>query len=152
MTFSDSPRQVTIATDLNEVRRVQQEVEEALLRAEYGNRDVFCAKLALEEALVNAVKHGNQNDPSKQITVEYEIDSAQFLIRVTDQGPGFDPHAVPDPTAPENLERPCGRGLLLIRSFMSAVEYNSAGNSILMCKQRTPESPEESPSAPATHG
>ena len=126
-------------SDLSEARRVQEEIEAALQSARYGDRDIFSIKLALEEALVNAIKHGNQMDPDKRVTVSYTVAADRFDIRIADEGPGFNPADVPDPTAPENLERPCGRGLLLIRNFMNAVEYHGKGNVVTMWKQRTAE-------------
>ncbi len=133
--------EITIPSDLAEARRVQDEVEEALQAARYGDRDIFSIKLALEEALVNAIKHGNQMDPDKHVRIAYAVTPDRFDVTITDEGPGFDPADVPDPTAPENLERPCGRGLLLIRNFMTEVTYQGKGNVVVMCKLRngTPE-------------
>lgn len=132
--------ELTIASDLAEARRVQEEIEQALQASGYTEHEVFAIKLALEEALVNAIKHGNQMDPGKQVFVVYKVTSERFEIRITDQGAGFNPEDVPDPTAIENLERPCGRGLLLMRGFMSEVEYHGKGNSVSMAKVREPAS------------
>lgn len=132
--------ELTIASDLAEARRVQEEIEQALQASGYTEHEVFAIKLALEEALVNAIKHGNQMDPDKQVFVVYKVTSERFEIRITDQGAGFNPEDVPDPTAIENLERPCGRGLLLMRGFMSEVEYHGKGNSVSMAKVREPAS------------
>ena len=101
-----------------------------------SDHDIFSIKLALEEALVNAIKHGNQLDPDKSVRVSYRITPDRFDVKITDEGPGFNPEDVPDPTAPENLERPCGRGLLLIRGFMTSVEYKGKGNVVAMSKVR----------------
>jgi serine/threonine-protein kinase RsbW len=130
------PVELTIASDLAEARRVQEEVEQALQTSGYTEHEVFAIKLALEEALVNAIKHGNQMDPDKQVFIVYKVTSERFEIRITDQGTGFNPEDVPDPTAIENLERPCGRGLLLMRGFMTEVEYHGRGNSVSMAKVR----------------
>jgi serine/threonine-protein kinase RsbW len=126
--------EVTIASDPADARHVQEKVE-ALLRAnQFSDRDVFGIKLALEEALVNAIKHGNQMDRSKTIRVAYRVLPERFDIHITDEGHGFDPGDVPDPTAVENLERPCGRGLMLMRHYMSDITFNERGNSVSMCK------------------
>jgi serine/threonine-protein kinase RsbW len=130
------PVELTIASDLAEARRVQEDVEQALQASGYTEHETFAIKLALEEALVNAIKHGNQMDPDKQVFVVYKVTSERFEIRITDQGTGFNPEDVPDPTAIENLERPCGRGLLLMRGFMTEVEYHGRGNSVSMAKVR----------------
>ncbi len=128
--------ELTIAGDLAEVRRVQEQIEEALQEATYTEHEIFAIKLALEEALVNAIKHGNQMDADKRVAVHYSVTVERFDIRITDEGSGFNPEDVPDPTAIENLERPCGRGLLLMRGFMTEVEYLGRGNVVRMCKVR----------------
>ncbi|HEY8503182.1 MAG TPA: ATP-binding protein [Gemmataceae bacterium] len=127
-------REEVIPSDLAEARRVQAEVEEALQAYQFSERDVFAIKLALEEALVNAIKHGNQMDLTKRVRVAYHVRPGRFDVRITDEGPGFNPADVPDPTAPENLERPCGRGLLLIRHYMTEVHFLDRGTTIWMSK------------------
>lgn len=128
--------ELTIPSDLAEARRVQELIESALSAAAYTEHEVFSIKLALEEALVNAIKHGNQLDPDKRVFVVYNVTPDRFDIRITDEGAGFNPEDVPDPTAIENLERPCGRGLLLMRGFMTEVEYHGRGNVVSMAKVR----------------
>jgi serine/threonine-protein kinase RsbW len=126
--------EVTIASDLAEARRIQTLIEEALQASAYTEHDIFSIKLALEEALVNAIKHGNQMDSDKHVFISYTITPERFDIRITDEGPGFNPDEVPDPTAIENIERPCGRGLLLMRGFMTEVQYHGKGNTVSMSK------------------
>ncbi|HVL13601.1 MAG TPA: ATP-binding protein [Gemmata sp.] len=132
----DCTADVTIPSDLAEARRIQNLIEECLQACGYSEHDVFSIKLALEEALVNAIKHGNQMDPDKRVFVRYAVTPDRFDIRITDEGDGFNPDDVPDPTAIENIERPCGRGLLLMRGFMTEVEYHGKGNSVTMAKVR----------------
>lgn len=139
MSSTQIAAEVTIASDLAEARRIQNVIEEALQASNYSEHDIFSIKLALEEALVNAIKHGNQMDPDKHVTVAYQVTTDRFDIRITDEGAGFNPEDVPDPTAPENLERPCGRGLLLIRGFMNEVTYHGRGNAVSMSKLRNAE-------------
>ena len=127
---------VTIPSDLGEAHALQARIEDALRARGYDERDLFAIKLALEEALVNAIKHGNQLDPDKSVHVHYRIAPDRFDVRITDEGPGFNPADVPDPTLEETIERPCGRGLLLIRGFMSSVEYHGSGNVVTMSKLR----------------
>jgi len=102
----------------------------------FSQDDIFAVHLALEEAFLNAVKHGNKMDSTKNVTVEYQVDEAKVEIRITDEGDGFDPGAIPDPRVGENLYRPEGRGLLLISSYMHAVEYSPQGNSLRMVRYR----------------
>ncbi|MBM3982695.1 MAG: ATP-binding protein [Planctomycetes bacterium] len=128
--------ELTIPSNLAEARRVQELIADALHLHGYTDTDTFAIKLALEEALVNAIKHGNQLDPEKQVFVVFNVTPERFDIRITDEGAGFNPEDVPDPTAIENLERPCGRGLLLMRGFMTEVEYHGRGNVVTMAKVR----------------
>jgi len=126
--------ELVIASDPAEARTVQDQVERLLQAGKVPDRDVFCIKLALEEALVNAIKHGNQFDRSKKVYVSYRLLADRFEVAISDDGPGFDPSDVPDPTAAENIERPCGRGLMLMRHYMSEVAYNSRGNGVTMSR------------------
>jgi serine/threonine-protein kinase RsbW len=130
-------------SDLAEGRRLQDEIEEALQACGYGERDVFSIRLALEEALVNAIKHGNQMDPAKWVSGQYDVGPDQFEVRIADEGPGFNPADLPDPTDPENIERSCGRGVFLIRHYMNTVEYPGKGNVVVMTKVRNREVEEE---------
>ena len=101
----------------------------------FSPKDVFGIRLALDEAIVNAIKHGNGFHPEKTVRVNCLIEDALFRIEIADQGSGFCLEDVPDPTEEENLERPCGRGIMLMRSFMSKIEYNSTGNTVLLEKR-----------------
>jgi serine/threonine-protein kinase RsbW len=131
--------EVVIPSDPAEARSVQDRIELSLAASDASERDIFCIKLALEEALVNAIKHGNQLDLSKSVSITYQVQRLSFEIRITDQGPGFDPDDLPDPTAIENLERPCGRGVMLMRHYMSDVEYYAPGNSLRMRRDFKPK-------------
>jgi serine/threonine-protein kinase RsbW len=125
-----------IPSDPAEARHIQDEVERALKSHRYAETDIFAVRLALEEALVNAIKHGNQLDRTKSVQVSFQVRSEFVEVVVADEGPGFDPEEVPDPTLPENLERCCGRGLMLMRHYMNEVSYNSRGNSVRLRKHR----------------
>lgn len=94
----------------------------------------FAIHLALEEALTNAVVHGNKLDPSKKVEIEYVIVPAKFEITITDQGDGFTPESTPDPRIEENRTKSSGRGLLLMKTYMDTVEYNDNGNSVHLVK------------------
>ncbi|MBY0513529.1 MAG: ATP-binding protein [Gemmataceae bacterium] len=127
---------LTIPSDLAEARRLQSQIEEALQAVAYTEHEIFAIRLALEEALVNAIKHGNQLDPEKNVQVSYRVTPDRFEVQITDEGPGFNPDDVPDPTLPENLEKGCGRGVFLIREFMTHVSYHGRGNTVSMSKVR----------------
>lgn len=104
---------------------------------QWNNRDTFGIHMAMEEAVLNAIRHGNQCDPEKLVRVEMEISHERFYSRITDQGDGFDPAAIPDPTLEENLEKTSGRGVMLMNSFVDKVVYNDVGNSVELKKTRT---------------
>jgi serine/threonine-protein kinase RsbW len=128
----EGSREIIISSDPAEARRVQDMIENALVAQAYEEREVFSIKLALEEALINAIKHGNQMDRSKQVRINFRIQSDRFDVAIVDEGRGFDPEDVPDPMAVENLERPCGRGLLLMRHYMTEVTFHAPGNRLTM--------------------
>jgi serine/threonine-protein kinase RsbW len=110
---------------------------DALRPLAYPERDLFAIRLALEEALVNAIRHGHRNDPAKTVRVRYQVSEQQLTVEVQDEGPGFDPDGVPDPLAPGNLERPGGRGVFLMRHYMTWVSFNEHGNTVTMCRRRS---------------
>jgi serine/threonine-protein kinase RsbW len=89
-------------------------------------------RVGLTEALANAMMYGNSHDPSKRVLVEVALQAGRLQARITDQGKGFDPSAVPDPTSPENLTKPCGRGLFLMRQLLDEVSYNDQGNQVTL--------------------
>lgn len=100
----------------------------------FGKNDIFAVHLGFEEAFINAVKHGNRNDPEKKVTVKYQIDPQKTVISLTDEGQGFVPDSIADPTIGNNIYKIGGRGLFLIRSFMDRVDFNKKGNCICMTK------------------
>jgi serine/threonine-protein kinase RsbW len=97
--------------------------------------------IALDEAFVNAVKHGNKNDPTKLVRVGAELSPKEACFTVEDEGEGFDVETIPDPRDPANLFKSSGRGVLLIYNIMDEVEYNAQGNRVKMVKR--PEPPVE---------
>ena len=130
---------VNIPSETAQGREIQERIIGLLESRSYPDRDLFGVRLALEEALVNAIKHGNGMDPSKQVRVDCTFDEDRVTIVIEDEGPGFDVGSVPDPTSEENLDKPGGRGIMLMRSFMSRVEYNDSGNRLLLEKIRATE-------------
>ncbi len=133
----EGSHEIVIPSDPAEARRLQDRIESDLLSRAYEEREVFSIKLALEEALVNAIKHGNQMDRNKKVIVKYSILPDRFDIVIIDEGTGFDPEDVPDPMAVENLERACGRGLLLMRYYMTEVIFYPPGNRLAMSMVRS---------------
>lgn len=129
----------TIPSELDAAERIQDRIIALVEQNGFSARDVFGMRLALEEAIVNAIKHGNRMDPDKSVQIHCEVDESRVFVRIEDEGPGFDPSDVPDPTAVENLEKPGGRGIMLMRAFMTRVEYQGRGNAVELEKVRGPE-------------
>jgi len=121
---------------LQDMMGLIESIVDAMAAAEHATKDLLRVRLALEEALVNAHKHGNDSDWSQPIKVRYHVGMHGVVAEIADEGPGFDPGQVPDPCAPENLERTSGRGLLLMRSYMTGVCHNEQGNRVCLCKHR----------------
>lgn len=101
----------------------------------FARRDIVGVRMALEEAVLNSFKHAYHNTPGKPVIVRHSIGCDQVLLEVEDQGAGFNPDLIPDPTSPENWERDSGRGIFLMRSYMNSVSFNDRGNCVTLCKQ-----------------
>ncbi len=125
-----------IPSDTAAGKRLLDEILDQLAVHHWSQKDIFGVHLAMEEALVNAIKHGNCCDVAKHVHVVCQVSRKRMTVVIRDEGAGFNPDDVPDPTDPDNLEVPSGRGVLLMRSFMSSVEYNGAGNCVTMTKDR----------------
>lgn len=120
-----------------EGKRIIDSLLSELERHKWDEKDRFSVHLAVEEALVNAIKHGNQDDSRRFVDVDVRVSTTLVRIEIEDEGSGFDPCEVPDPTEDDNLELPSGRGLMLMRSFMNIVEFNERGNRVRMEKSRS---------------
>ena len=121
-----------------EIERAEAALVEAVESCGYERASVFAVRLAFEEAVLNAFRHGHRGLPGRPVRVSWRIEPARVEITITDQGPGFDPRCLPDPTLDENLEKPCGRGIMLMRAYMSEVTFNEAGNRVVMIYKRPP--------------
>ena len=102
----------------------------------FDNDDIFAVHLTFEEAFLNAVKHGNKNDPTKKVKIDYSVTPEKVEITITDEGDGFEPESVDDPRFGKGLYEPGGRGLLLMNSYMDTVKYNDKGNSVYMVRYK----------------
>jgi serine/threonine-protein kinase RsbW len=131
-----SLHEVHLPSDTRASAQFLDQIAFELHAAGFEPKEVGAIELAATEAFVNAVRHGNHNDPGKQVRVAYRIDDKEFVLHVEDQGAGFDRADVPDSTLHENLSRPCGRGMLLMKHLMSHVEYNERGNRITLRRFR----------------
>ncbi len=136
MTSKAKSISISVANNAAEFTAVCEQVLAKARKNHYTKDDIFAIHLALEEAFINAGKHGNKSDPTKTIKIEYQITSEKFDVLITDQGTGFNPDNVPDPRCGKNLYKPSGRGVLLMKSYMDFVEYNKTGNAVRMIKYR----------------
>ncbi len=132
---------ISIPSDTAKGQEVQERIVGELERREYPPRDIFGMRLSLEEGIINAIKHGNRNDPQKSVHIEWYISDEKVRVEIEDEGAGFRPEDVPDPTLEENLERPSGRGIMLMKAFLTLVEYNDRGNRLVLEKIRGVDPP-----------
>jgi serine/threonine-protein kinase RsbW len=130
----------TLDSTLESVDRVEQLANALARHCGFDEEEIHRISIAVREAAVNAILHGNANDPSKKLTIGMDTTIEALLISIADQGRGFDPAVVPDPLAPENLHRESGRGIFLIRTFMDEVNFRTLdpGAEIVLIKHRRP--------------
>lgn len=131
---ADRSLQVSLPSSLTSYHDFMQSVIDQLESLGWNHSDLFAIKMALEESISNAIRHGNKEDPTKRVAIDCEFSDTRFWIRVCDEGPGFDPKQVPDCCDPDRLEVAGGRGLTLMRAFMTYMEYNERGNCLTMEK------------------
>ena len=103
----------------------------------WSHDDMFAIRMAVEEAVMNAIKHGNDEDRDKKVYVLFRLNEDEFYAKISDQGNGFCPDDVPNPTEEANLEKTSGRGVMLIKNFVDECKYNSCGNSVELVKRRS---------------
>ncbi len=130
----------TLDSSLDSVNRMEQTAEKFATEAGLEEDEVFRISMAVREAAINAVLHGNAYSPDKQVTASFENTGTALVIRITDQGPGLDVTALPDPLAPDNLLRGSGRGIFLMRSFMDDVQFRQLhpGTELTLTKNLPP--------------
>jgi serine/threonine-protein kinase RsbW len=131
--LTDRDLVLELPTDIRSIERaVEYVMQSCRTCSEQARRLDLNFRVGLTEALSNAMLYGNSHDPSKPVLVEVALLAGRLEARVTDQGPGFDPSSVPDPTSPENLAKPCGRGLFLMRQLLDEVSFNDQGNQVTL--------------------
>jgi serine/threonine-protein kinase RsbW len=126
-----------------------QQILSELTKLGWQKHDLFGVQMALEETISNGIRHGNKEDQNKQVHVQCHLSPNRFWARIRDEGNGFLPGEIPDCCAIENLEAPGGRGLALIRGFMTKVRYNGCGNCVTLEKLLDAEGTESGGSGPA---
>jgi len=126
---------VRIDNDSHLLKEISKELIGSLQEQGIDEDIIFDVHVAFEEALRNAMIHGNKSDPVKKVTVETEIADGELMICVEDEGDGFDPDSLPDPTLDENLLKESGRGVYLVRHLMDDVVYENEGRKAVMRKK-----------------
>jgi serine/threonine-protein kinase RsbW len=136
----EGPISFSLSSTMESVSEVEAAADKLAEAAGLDEDERFRFGMAVREAAVNAVLHGNEYDPAKKITVKLEDTGADLVISVADQGKGVDPDTLPDPLAPENLLRGTGRGIFLIRSFMDEVHFRQLhpGTELTLIKHLAP--------------
>jgi serine/threonine-protein kinase RsbW len=130
---------LTIPSDFHAGREVQKRIVDDVTRMGFTSQSQFGIKVALEEALINAIKHGNREHPRKKVRIEVKATPKQLEITIEDEGPGFSRKSVPDPTLKENLEKCTGRGILLIEAYMTSAKWSHGGRRLKMIKKNEPD-------------
>lgn len=127
----------SIPSDLDVAHELIEQTILAMSDLDWPGGDMFHVQMAMEEALVNAIEHGNKRCESKEVAIAISVSGQEITIQIKDQGDGFDHRNVADPTEEERLDQPRGRGVLLIRELMSQSRYNDIGNELVMVKKRS---------------
>lgn len=133
--------EVVLESDLKNVEVAEEIARRVSGTAGFGEEDQHRIDMAVHETLINAIWHGNKNDPSKSVWLRFEIFRDRLEIRVRDQGSGYDPASVPDPLKDENILNSSGRGLFLIRTFMDEYRVESQvgkGTEVILVKRIDP--------------
>jgi serine/threonine-protein kinase RsbW len=132
-----------LTSSLESVDKIERTAEEFATLAGFDEDTVPNIAMAVREAAVNAILHGNAYNPAKNITATFEANSDALIVRIADEGTGFDPTSVPDPLAAENILRGSGRGIFLIKAFMDEVHFRQLhpGTELTLIKHRAPAQP-----------
>jgi serine/threonine-protein kinase RsbW len=125
-------KKIRIESKVENLRVVEKEIDETTTVIGISQDDYGKILVCTMEAVNNAIMHGNRSNPEKVVDIELSFESNELHIKVTDEGTGFKPEKVPDPTTPENIEELNGRGIYLIKHLADNIEFNERGNSVKM--------------------
>lgn len=131
---------LAIGSRFENIELVQIVLKDSLLSLGLEEDALHWIDIAVREAVANAIKHGNAQDPAKQVDVDLAIEGAELVIQVRDQGEGFNPGEIQNPLAPENLLKPNGRGIFYMKSFMDEINYGvePGGGTVVTMRKRLP--------------
>jgi len=133
---------LAIGSRFENIELVQVVLKDCLERLGMDEDASHWIDIAVREAVANAIKHGNDQDPAKQVHVDVTLAGGELVIQVQDEGRGFDPSHLDDPRAPENLLKPNGRGIFYMKSFMDDIQYSirPGGGTVVTLRKRVPGS------------
>lgn len=123
---------ITIDSNIQNVSVIEKLIDNYSTVCEFNDELYGKLLLAVVEAVNNAIVHGNREDESKKVFVHYVFNDKEILFTVTDEGEGFDPNAIPDPTSMENIEKDCGRGIYLMKCLCDEIMFKDGGRTVMM--------------------
>jgi serine/threonine-protein kinase RsbW len=124
MMIKNSLLRLSIGSNLDQVDLAATVVQSTLEQVAVDSEQAHWLVMLVREAVINAIKHGNREEAGKRVLMALDLEGEDLVVRVEDEGLGFDPDSLPDPTAPENLLRPSGRGIFMMRQFADSIEYS----------------------------
>jgi len=134
MSSANDTIELALGSDLEHVPLVQLAVEGITALMGFDQETSFRIRLSVCESVINAIKHGNRYNPAKKVTVRFQLEKEQLVVSICDEGDGFSPDQILDPSVPENLDRPNGRGILLKKSFMDEVHFTRRAEGGMMVR------------------
>jgi serine/threonine-protein kinase RsbW len=131
---------VVLESNLEKVEQVEETARSIAEKAGFDDQGQFHIEMAVHEAVINAIHHGNKEDPSKKVYIKFLVFENRLEVRVRDEGEGFDPDAIPDPLVEDNILNVSGRGIFLVRKFMDELKVQKSpagGTEVIMVKHLT---------------
>jgi serine/threonine-protein kinase RsbW len=125
-------KKIQIESNITSLRIVERAIDDATNELGISQDNYGKILVSALEGVNNAILHGNQSDPEKKVDIEISYEKREFIIKITDEGKGFIPKEVPDPTVPENIEALNGRGVFLMSRLADKIKYSKKGNSVTM--------------------
>lgn len=125
-------KKIRIESNVTSLRIVERAIDDATNELGISQDNYGKILVSALEGVNNAILHGNHSDPEKKVDIEISYEKKEFKITITDEGKGFTPKEVPDPTVPENIEALNGRGVFLMSRLADKIKYSKKGNSVTM--------------------
>jgi serine/threonine-protein kinase RsbW len=131
-TMQSDTKRIAIASRVENIAIIEKAIDEICAKHNISEEHYGNVLIAITEGVNNAISHGNKQDPEKEVVVEFITQDKKLVCKITDQGPGFDFENVPDPTSPENIEKPNGRGVFLMRHLSDGLSFEDNGAIAIM--------------------